>query len=202
LDETALVGEIGAEAAEFGWVEALEPAGILLGFVAVFCEDGEDGAAEVAALFAVPCWLFDFDVDAGVAAGGVVEAGDEGEFLVEGGDAERADACGEAVREGGAVGFGVAAFGDDELLEFGDGEVEGVPAAVGAMAVGEAGGGVGDGVDLDIVEDDGDIVFGEDDVLFEEVGGHAVGEGFGFERVFREIAAGTAVGDDEGRGGG
>jgi hypothetical protein len=52
------------------------------------------------------------------------------------------------------------------------------------------------------VEDDGDIVFGEDDVLFEEVGGHAVGEGFGFERVFREITAGTAVGDDEGRGGG
>ena len=201
MDEAALVCEIGAEAADLVGFEALEPAGILFGLVAVFCEDGEDGAAEVAALFLVPCWLFDFDVDAGVAAGGAVEAGDEGEFFVEGGDAERADACGEAVREGGAAGFGVAAFGDGELLEFCDGEVEGVPAAVGAMAVGEEGGGVGDGVDLDVVEDDGDIVFGEDDVLFEEVGGHAVGEGFGFERVFREIAAGTAVGDDERRGG-
>ncbi len=69
------------------------------------------------------------------------------------------------------------------------------------MAVGEAGGGVGDGVDLDVVEDDRDIVLGEDDVLFEEVGGHAVGEGFGFERVFGEVAASSAVGDDEGRGG-
>ena len=118
MDETALVCEIGAEAAEFCGFEALEPAGVLFGFVAVFCEDREDGAAEVAALFFVPCWLFDFDVDAGVAAGGAVEAGDEGEFFVEGGDAERADACGEAVREGGAAGFGVTAFGDGELLEF------------------------------------------------------------------------------------
>ncbi len=118
MDETALVGEIGAETADFVGFEALEPARVVFGLVTVFCEDGEDGAAEVAALFAVPCGLFDFDVDAGVAAGGAVEACDEGEFLVEGGDAECADACGEAVREGGAVGFGVAAFGDGELLEF------------------------------------------------------------------------------------
>jgi hypothetical protein len=48
-----------------------------------------------------------------------------------------------------------------------------------------------------IVEDHRHAVFTQDDILLKEVGALAVGEGFGRERVLRQIAAGAAMRDDE-----
>jgi len=43
-------------------------------------------------------------------------------------------------------------------------------------------------------------VLREHDILFEVVGPLGVGQGLGGQRVFRQVAAGAAVGDDERRG--
>jgi len=48
-----------------------------------------------------------------------------------------------------------------------------------------------------IVEDHRHAVFAEDHVLFEEVGALPVGQGLGCERVFRQVAAGAAMRDDQ-----
>jgi hypothetical protein len=49
-----------------------------------------------------------------------------------------------------------------------------------------------------LVAGDQDTVLGHDEIRLDEVRPHADGHRIGFEGMFREIAAGSAMGDDQG----
>lgn len=61
-----------------------------------------------------------------------------------------------------------------------------------------AGGDVGRCLEVDVVDDHEEPVPGEDHVLLDEVGAEGVRIGGGLEGVLRQVAGGTAVGDDDG----
>ena len=86
---------------------------------------------------------------------------------------------------------------DLERLQFGKIEVDDVPMAVWAATVRELCGDVRHLLKNQIVEDDGDIVTGQYDVLFQIVSAHGVRVRFRHQRMFREIARSTAVSDDD-----
>ena len=56
---------------------------------------------------------------------------------------------------------------------------------------------VGQCLELEVVEDDGHVVAGQDDVLLQVVRAEAVGEDLGGHAVFGQVAAGAAVRNDD-----
>src|SRR5690606_6347744 len=62
---------------------------------------------------------------------------------------------------------------------------------------GEAGGDVGNPVQLDVVQDDQLVIGGGHQVLLEKVGSKSKGQRFGLQRMFRQIAGRAAMGDDQ-----
>jgi hypothetical protein len=203
LNQLEVATQVIADAFEFLEIEALEEDAVGAGAVAGGREDFEDGFREVAALLAVPRGKLELGIDSRRVVGtcGLVEAVDKSELIGERGDAEGAGPGGEAVWKDGPAGFDVDAFGDAQSADFFEGEIEDVVAAVRAVAVGEDAGDIGDCVEVDVVEDDGDVVFRKDDVLLEIVGPHRVSEDLGLGGVLWEVGGSAAVGDDEGHGG-
>ena len=88
------------------------------------------------------------------------------------------------------------ALGDTQLLEFGEIEIERVPATIGAATLWKARGDIGDGVQVDVVQHHRHIVAAEHDILLNVVGTERVGHGHRLQGVLGQMTAGTAVGDD------
>jgi hypothetical protein len=91
-----------------------------------------------------------------------------------------------------------ADLGEVEILGEPSGDLHAVH-ALGGAAVGERGviGDVGGTGDLVLMAHDQYAVTGGDEVRLDEVGALRDGEAIGLQRVFRAVAAGTAMGDDD-----
>ena len=76
-------------------------------------------------------------------------------------------------------------------------EVNGVPLAVLALALGKDFLDRGGGLEVDVVQADKATVLREGEVLLDVMRPHAIGQGVGLERVLRHIAAGPTMGDDD-----
>ncbi len=188
--------QLGADALHFVRLEALDPARVLFGRVAVTPQDGQHNPADVMARLAVPGRLLDFGVNAHHAAAGLVEPLDELQFLLQRRNLERRLACRKAVRIDGLAGLGVDAFIGAQLLDLREREIQRVVMAVGPFAIGEPLGDVADGLQLGVVHHDGHVILREHHILFQEVRAHRVGQHLGRDRVLGQVAAGAAMRDN------
>ena len=85
-----------------------------------------------------------------------------------------------------------------QLANFLQAEVDGIEPAVCAGAPGEALCHVGGLLQVDIVQHQGHAVRTEHHVLLDKIRPHDMRHRLGGEGVFRQVAAGPAVGDNEG----
>ena len=91
--------------------------------------------------------------------------------------------------------FDFKAFGELQRFDLRQRKVDGVVAAVFARAVREAFGDVGDAIEVMVVQYHQLVVLGHHQILFEVIGALGVGHRFRRQGVFRQVAAGAAVGD-------
>jgi hypothetical protein len=75
------------------------------------------------------------------------------------------------------------------------GKVANVEPSVKAIAPRESFGNVRYAIQMNVMQYNELIVLGRDDVLFEVISAHGVSEGFGLERMFRQITRRSPVGD-------
>src|SRR5205823_436164 len=158
LYELALESQLVPDALALVEIEALQVELVRLGGVAVAGEQVQDDAADVLPLLPVPGRGLDLWIDTDVLAATLVHPLDQLQLLFQGRDLEGRGPLREAVREDDLAASRVEPLGDPELLQLGQGEVDRVIAAVGALAVGEAARHVGDAVHVDVMEHDGDAV--------------------------------------------
>lgn len=91
--------------------------------------------------------------------------------------------------------FDVKAFGKLQRFDLRQRKVDGVITAVFACAVRETFGDVGDAIEVMVVQHHQLVVFGHHQILFEVIGALRVGHCLRRQSVFRQVAAGAAVGD-------
>ena len=77
------------------------------------------------------------------------------------------------------------------------GEIHHIVATVRAGPAGEALGHVRDAIKEVIVHHHQLVILGHHQVLLQIVGAHAIGQGLGFQGVFRQVTGGTTVGDHD-----
>ncbi len=80
-------------------------------------------------------------------------------------------------------------------------KIDGVKAPIRAGATGEALRHVRGAVEVDVVQHDGDPIPAQHHILLDKVGAHGMRQGFCRQRVFRQVTAGAAVGDNNGADG-
>jgi len=144
----------------------------------------------------VPGGRLDLRIDPGVFAPGLVEALNELQFFLQRRDFKRAVAFWEALFEYRFAGLVIESLRYSELLQLGKGEVDRVKAAVSSFATWETPGHIGDRVEVNIVEHQGNAIFAQDKILFQIMRIHRVGHRDGLQSVFGQISTGATMGND------
>src|SRR5690606_34315764 len=165
--------------------------------VAIGLQQVEHNLVDVLAFAFVEGGLFDLGKQPHVPAGTFVESFDEADLFLQRMQLIGVGCLGEAIRVGLFAAAMIEALGSVELPDFGQGEVNGVEAAIFTLPLGKLRGNVGKRVKVNVVQHEGNAVAGQDDILFQEVCALGMGHGLGGQRVLRQIAAGTTVSHDE-----
>ncbi len=167
--------------------------------IAVVGKDLQHRSRNVFVLGAVKGRILDFRVEAHRPPGGAIESLDEFDFFGEGVDTKPRSREREAIsinRRGPAV-VVPEALDNVELPDFIKREVDDVEAAVIAGAIGIHVFDVGDGAELEVVQNDEFIVARHHEILLDIVRALSVSHRFCGHRMLRQIAARTAVRDNE-----
>ncbi|MNZ98157.1 hypothetical protein D3C78_1174340 [compost metagenome] len=82
-----------------------------------------------------------------------------------------------------------------QRAHLGQGEIHHVVTTIRTGPVGEALGHVCDAIEEVIVHHHQLVILGHHQILLQVIGAHAIGQGFGLERVLRQVTGGAAVGD-------
>ena len=75
-------------------------------------------------------------------------------------------------------------------------EVNGIETAIGPCASWKALRNISGALQVNVVQHDGYTIAAQDHVLFKEIGTHGVCQGFRGKGMFRQVAAGSTVGDN------
>ena len=152
--------------------------------------------ADVLALFPVPSRCFDLDIDAHVTATAAIQSLNQLDLFAKRGDFECRFANGEPTGKDRLASFPIDPLVGRQRFDFRQCKIGGEEAPVVPSAIGISRGDVRDGVQMNVVQHDGNIVFAKHDILFDEIGTHGEGQALGFQRMFGQIARRTTVGND------
>ncbi len=179
-------------------VKALQIDLILLAGVAIFFQHFQRAGGNIFAFLMVEPRRFDFRVNTDVFAGGMIQPLDKLNLFFKGMNAE----IGFAHRETPGIGlhilaiFRLKAFGKRQRLDLGQGKVDGVKTAILTRPLREALSDVGHPIQIVVVQHHQSVVFGHHQVLLKVIRPLRVGHRFRRQGMFRQIAAGAAVGDN------
>ena len=106
----------------------------------------------------------------------------------------------KAIRIDRLAGFRVESLGHSKLFELSNREIQRIVTPICAFALRKARRNVRGRIQVNVVQHHRNIVFRQHDILFEEFRSLRVRHRLRRQRVFRQVAAGPAMGDDNGRG--
>ncbi len=191
--------QLGFNALQLGGVKTLQVNFVLLAGVAVLFQHLQRLRGNVLPFLMVEPRRFDLRVDADIFPGRVVQPLNKLNLLLEGMDPEVRFAHREAARIDLhllAV-FNLEAFGKLQGADFIQGKVDGVVTAIFARAVREALRHVRHAVKIVVMQDDQLVVLGHHQILLQIIRALRIGHRFRRQRMLRQIAAGTAMGDND-----
>ncbi len=187
------------DALELVGVKALQINLILLAGIAIFLQHVQRAGGNVLAFLMVEPRRFDLRVDADVFAGRMVQPLHKLNLLFKGMNTEIRFTHRETARISLHVLaiFRLKPFGKLQRLYLGEGKVDGVEAAILTRPLREALGHVGHPIQIVVMQHHQPVVFRHHQVLLEVVRPLRVGHRFRRQGMFRQIAAGAAVGDND-----
>jgi hypothetical protein len=141
--------------------------------------------------------MLDFRIDAYLPPSLVTQVRDEFEFALKGMNPKIFSGRVKSASVD-RVSCSVDALMHSQGLDFRKVEVARIEPAIGPSPRGKAPGDIGYAIQVNIVENDKLVIAGGDDVLFEVIGAHGVGERFASKRMLRQMSGRSSMGDDDG----